>query len=219
MLKRKKHKKQEQAPLVSSPDGMPVEGPRVAARCPTCGHEAVFEQYEGVKDVLYRAQVYGQRRCPNPDCKGHLFFIAKGKEGVTTFPAQRLDFDADGVPEDIRVFLTDAIECYANQCHTAAAMMLRRALEAICDDKAVHGETLQKRFQDLGREIVLPTKLLENIDVLRVFGDEKADVKLSTFPTVGQEEAEAGIAFTKEIIKAAYQYGRLIDKLQSLREK
>ena len=217
-MKRSK-KKQLDEPIVAAPGGLPLEGPRVAARCPVCGHQAVFEAFDGIKDLLYRSVVHGQRRCPNPDCKAHLFFVAKGTEGVTTFPAQRIDFETDGVPGQIRTFLTEAIECYANHCYTAAAMMIRRALEAICDDRSAPGATLQKRIHELGREIMLPMKLLDDINLLRVFGDDKADVKLSTFPQVGKDEADAGIAFTKGILRAAYQYGRLIDKLQALKEK
>ncbi len=215
----KKKRKAAPAPLVSSAEGMPVDGPRVAARCPSCGHEAVFDRFDGIKDLLYRGHVYGQRKCPNPDCKGHLFFVSKGKEGVTTFPAQRVDFEKDGVPERVMAPLDEALECHANGCYTAAAMMTRRALEEICDDKAVAGQTLLERLKDLGREIVVPDKLLKEINVLSVFGDEKADARLSTFPQVGNEEADAGLALAKEIVKAAYQYDRLIDKLHALKEK
>jgi len=130
MVRRRKKKAAEE-PLVSGVDGMPVDGPRVAARCPECGHESVFERFGEMKDLLYRGHVYGQRRCPNPNCDSHLFFITKGKEGVTTFPAQRVDFEKDGVPEQIMTPLEEALDCHANGCYTAAALMTRRALELI----------------------------------------------------------------------------------------
>lgn len=219
MIAMRKKKKAADEPIVSSVEGMPVDGPRVVARCPSCGHEAVFERFEERKDLLYRGHVYGQRKCPNPDCRGHLFFVSKGKEGVTTFPAQRVDFEKDGIPEHVMAPLDEALECHANGSYTAAAMMTRRVLELICDDLSAAGETLLDRLKDLTREIVLPDKLLKDVGVLRVFGDEKADARLSTFPQVGREESEAGLALTKEILKAAYQYNKLIDKLHALREK
>jgi hypothetical protein len=219
MIAMRRKKKAADEPIVTSVEGMPVDGPRVVARCPMCGHEAVFERFEEMKDLLYRGQVYGQRKCPNPNCKGHLFFVSKGKEGVTTFPVQRVDFEKDGIPEHIMAPLDEALECHANGCYTAAAMMTRRVLELVCDEKAASGERLLDRLKELTREIVLPDKLLKEIDILSVFGDERADARLSTFPLVGKEESEAGLALTKEILKAAYQYNRLIDRLSALKEK
>jgi hypothetical protein len=215
----KKKKNDTNEPIVNSVEGMTVDGPRVAARCPSCGHESVFDRFEDTKDILYRGQVFGQRKCPNPDCKAHLFFVSKGKEGVTTFPAQRVDFEKDGIPEDVMAPLDEALECHANGCYTAAAMMTRRTLELVCDDRTAVGETLLERLKDLSREIVLPDKLLKEINILNIFGDEKADARLSTFPQVSKEESEAGLALIKEILKAAYQYGKLIDKLHALKEK
>ncbi len=218
MVRRRKKKAAEE-PLVSGVDGMPVDGPRVAARCPECGHESVFERFGEMKDLLYRGHVYGQRRCPNPNCDSHLFFITKGKEGVTTFPAQRVDFEKDGVPEQIMTPLEEALDCHANGCYTAAALMTRRALELICDDRAAAGERLVERLKDLAREIVLPDKLLKEINILKIFGDDRADAHLSTFPQVGREESETGLALAKEIVKAAYQYDKLVDKLRALKER
>ena len=219
MMTIRKKKSQDEEPIVSSAEGMPVDGPRVAARCPSCGHESVFDRFEGMKDLLYGGHVYGQRKCPNPDCKGHLFFVSRGREGVTTFPAQRVDFEKDGVPAHVMAPLEEALECHANGCYTAAAMMTRRALELVCDDRAAVGQTLLERLKDLSREIVLPDRLLKEVNVLNIFGDERADAHLSTFPQVGKAESEAGLALTKEILKAAYQYDKLIDKLSALREK
>jgi hypothetical protein len=216
-----KKKKQNNVPeaIASDAEGMPVDGPRVAARCAACGHESVFERFGEMKDLLFRGRVYGQRRCPNPDCEAHLFFVSKGKEGVTTFPAQRVDFEKDGIPEHIMAPLDEALECHANGCYTAAAMMTRRALEEICDERSASGKTLLERLKDLSREITMPDKLLKEIDVLSIFGDEKADAHLSTFPRVDKAQAEAGLALAKEVVKAAYQYDRLIDKLRALKEK
>jgi len=42
---------------------------------------------------------------------------------------------------------------------------------------------------------------------------------LSTFPQVGREESETGLALAKEIVKAAYQYDKLVDKLRALKER
>ena len=85
-MRRKKKEKPPADPVATSTEGLALSGPRVTARCPACNHEAVFERFEDVRDLLYRGVVHGQRRCPNPECNAHLFFIGKENQGVTTFP-------------------------------------------------------------------------------------------------------------------------------------
>ncbi len=214
-----RRKKKEQAPadpVATSTEGLALAGPRVTARCPACHHEAVFERFEDVKDLLYRGVVHGQRRCPNPDCNAHLFFIGKEKQGVTTFPPQRLVIETEGVPDQVLAFLNEAIECHANRCYTAAAIMLRRTLEEICADRQARGPTLENRIRALASEIVIPEKLLQGMSALRLLGTDKARSDLAHFGANDKEEVEAGIAFTREILKAAYQYEKLVDKLSSL---
>lgn len=65
--------------------------------------------------------------------------------------------------------------------------------------------------------ITLPKELLEGMNVLRLLGNDAAHIESKTFDTIGKAEVEAAIEFTKEILKAAYQYSKLLEKLSALK--
>ena len=218
MLSKRSKKDAPDAAAISS-EGLALAGPRVTARCPSCDHEAVFEAFEEVKDLLYRGRVYGQRRCPNPECNAHLFFIGKEGQRVATFPPQKAVVEKDGVPHQVLAFLDEAVDCHANGCYTAAAIMVRRTLEEICADKHVKGPSLEARLRALGREIIIPAKLLDGMSALQLLGSDKSHVQLSHFQRADKDEVEAALAFTREILKAAYQYDKLVEKLKTLEKK
>lgn len=56
------------------------------------------------------------------------------------------------------------------------------------------------------------------MDELRLLGNDAVHVESQVFDNVGREEVEIGIEFTKEILKAAYQYAGLLAKLKSLKK-
>lgn len=57
------------------------------------------------------------------------------------------------------------------------------------------------------------------MDDLRLLGNDAAHIEAKTFSEIGKEEIEISIDFTKEILKAVYQYENLLDKLKKLKEK
>jgi heterodisulfide reductase subunit B len=100
----------------------------------------------------------------------------------------------------------------------AAAMMVRKTLEELCEAQGAKGENLKARLRSLGTKVVLPTELMAGLDDLRLLGNDAAHVESRTFNEVGPEEVEVGIEFTKEVLKAAYQYESLLRRLRSLRK-
>ena len=97
------------------------------------------------------------------------------------------------IPEDENFHLTDLIwpdrgvlhravpkaitECYAeaarikNLAPNAFAVQIRRALEALCDDRGTKKGTLQHRLRDLASRGEIPPVLVEMTDVLRLLGN------------------------------------------------
>jgi hypothetical protein len=193
-------------------------GPVVSVPCPTCGHHGTFESI-GVNDIKVETTWLGQRRCPRPECYAHVFYIQKPGQAVETFPAQRIDFDKERIPEKVLKVFEEAITCHADKCYVASAMMIRRTLEQICEDKEASGDNLKKRIQALGHKILIPKELLQGMDVLRLLGNDAAHVEERVFAEVGKNEVEVSITFTKEILKAVYQYGHLLDALEGLKKK
>ena len=77
---------------------------------------------------------------------------------------------------------------------------------------------LKARVKALGNLAVLPTELFDGLDELRLLGNDAAHVKWTDYQSIGREEVEIALEFTKEVLKAVYQYSTLLDKLRSLKK-
>lgn len=96
--------------------------------------------------------------------------------------------------------------------------MIRKTLEEICSHEGSTGDNLKKRLKELGSKIMIPKELLEGMDELRLLGNDAAHIEANTFEQIGKTEIEISIEFTKEILKATYQYEGLLSKLRSLKK-
>ncbi|MBV9323270.1 MAG: DUF4145 domain-containing protein [Chloroflexi bacterium] len=128
-----------------------------------------------------------------------------------------MDFDRAGVPDNVAAVFDEAIGAHSGQLWMAAGMMIRKTLEEICLDQGAEGPNLQQRIAALGGKIVIPRALIEGMDHLRLLGNDAAHVEIRHFQVVSQQEIEVGIEFTKEILRATYQYDELLSRLASLR--
>lgn len=197
----------------------------ITLRCPICHQNGTFEP-NGNYDVQARDisenrhYIFGQRRCPDPKCGGHIFFVRDSNSGqlLTSSPAERIDFDTTNVPKAVSRALEEAITCHANDCLTAAAIMVRKTLEELCSDRKATGKSLKERIKDLGKKIVIPQELLDGLDDLRLLGNDAAHIESQEFNQIGKDEVEIGIEFAKEVLKATYQYSALLIRLRSLKK-
>jgi len=57
------------------------------------------------------------------------------------------------------------------------------------------------------------------MDDLRLLGNDAAHIEARTFNDIGKDEIEISLEFTKEILKAVYQYESLLQKMKKLKEK
>jgi hypothetical protein len=130
----------------------------------------------------------------------------------------RIDFDKTNIPTKVLSALEEAITCHANQCYVASAIMIRKALDLLCNDRGATGTNLKEKVSSLRNKVVIPTELLDGMDDLRLLGNDAAHIESQVFDTVGKEEVEIAIEFTKEIMKAVYQYSSLLAKLKSLKK-
>jgi hypothetical protein len=200
-----------------------TEPPRdtvLSVRCPACGQRGTFEALEGLNDLSDSNQVctFGQRFCPNDRCRAHVFFVMQQRNLVALYPPVRLTFDSSALPDAVKSSLEEAISCLAAGCYRAAAIMVRRTLEALCEDHAVEGPNLKSKITALGNLVVLPNALVEGIDHLRLLGNDAAHLESKAFDTIGQAELEVAIRFTKVVLRAVYQYAGLVDELKSLQK-
>lgn len=197
----------------------------VATRCPHCGHFGTFERIAQADIVKMNAQnqvthFLGIRKCPNEKCKGHLFFISDANRNMLlTSPSETIPFDKENIPNGVLEAFEEAIKCHSNNCFIASAIMIRKTLEEICHDRAATGKNLSLRLKDLGAKILIPKELLDGMDDLRLLGNDAAHIEARTFNDVGKEEIEISLEFTKEILKAVYQYDSLLQKMKALKAK
>ncbi len=193
---------------------------RVTLRCPICQHYGAFEPLDESRDILVKAgNVSSVRSCPNPTCKALVFIVYELNTNTLkpTFPPERLIFDASNIPAQIKNALEEAITCHANQAYIAAAIMVRKTLEELCYDQRAEGANLQKRLASLGTKIVVPKRLLEAADTLRLLGNDAAHIEARTFNQVSKKEVEIGISLTKELLKAVFQFDDLLAELEGLK--
>ena len=206
-------------------------GPALPVVCPGCSREGNFlgqgpDTTLQVQDPAMpgRAMVLcvGNRYCPNTSCTTHVFVVYQQQGGfnkvLRTYPAGRIDFDVAGVPEKVRKAFDEALTCTANECYVGAGMLIRKTLEAVCEDRAAQGKDLKARISDLKTKLTLPNELFEAMDHLRLLGNDAAHIEAKTYDDVGKPEVLAGVDLTKEIIKATYQYKDLVGRLQALKK-
>lgn len=191
---------------------------QVTARCPHCGREAVMSTV-GVNDVgIGGSLVCGQRMCPNPSCRGHLFVVLDSGKLAAAYPPVRIDFDPENLPTNVLKTFEEAISCHANGLFIAAAIMVRRTLEEVCAERQVIGKDLKQRIGDLRSKIVIPEELFEAMEELRILGNNAAHIEAREYDNISDTEVTVAIQFTKEILKSLYQYGSLLSKLRSLKK-
>lgn len=211
-------------------DFTPYDPSPINVRCPACRHTGAFHGVK-VHDVSWHktertngslkslgAVKVGIRQCPNLECRSVLFVAQHGTERVT-FPPEVIDFDAANLPPRILASLEEAIKCHAAGCYRASALMVRRVLEELCEDKGAKGDNLMKRIAALSSTIVIPAGLLPAADELRLLGNDAAHIEAKTYDTIGANECEIAIELAKELLKAVYQYTGLVARLQALKKQ
>ena len=194
-------------------------GTRISTKCPHCGHYGTFESLGN--DFSGNSKIFGLRRCPNKNCFGHLFFVYNitTSEIELTYPSETIAFDKENIPEKVLNAFEEAVISHSNNCFIASAIMIRKTLEEICADRGATGKNLFNRLQDLGGKIVVPKELIDGMQELRLLGNDAAHIESNTFNEVGKNEVEISIEFTKEILKAVYQYESLLSKLRGLKKE
>jgi len=94
-----------------------------------------------------------------------LFVIQCGNNSpAAVLPPELLGFDGADLPAACLATLTEAVACHAAGGYRAAAMMVRRLLEEICEENDAKGSDLHKRLEALKNIIVLPKALFDAME-------------------------------------------------------
>jgi len=144
------------------------------AVCETCDHILL---YENVGDMLNDDEFE----------KAELKYPKSG----------RLTID---VPQTIREVYDEAARI-KEIAPNAFAVQIRRALEALCEDRAAKGHSLAEKLKDLSARAEIPPVLAEMTDVLRLIGNIGAHgISESVHPL----QASAIDEFFKAVIEYVY---------------
>ena len=119
--------------------------------------------------------------CICATCHGPLLYDGIWREEYGEWPAlaypQRGDLDA-AIPRAVRDIYGEAFRI-KRSAPRAFALLIRRALEAICDDKKIRSGTLADRLRVLGESGAVPPMLAEMTGVLRTLGNVAAHGSLN----------------------------------------
>ena len=201
--------------IIQSQNHSGTSAEKVTLRCPKCRQIGTFDGV-GNDNQAHSGEQLGLRRCPNNDCWTLVFVIRKGHTVLASYPPQRFDFDTTNVHPPVVEILEEAITCHAHECYIASAIMVRRTLEEICEHEDAKGKNLKDRIAALGTKIVIPPNLLKGLDKLRLLGNDAAHIEAKSYANIGKKELDVAIKFTKEVIKAVYQYETLLKELEGL---
>jgi hypothetical protein len=144
--------------------------------------------------------------------------VLQNQRVIESFPPEVIDFDSTNLPTPILASLEEAIKAHAANCYKASALMVRRVLEELCDDKKAVGSDLKKRLASLSGNVVIPKELLDAADELRLLGNDAAHINAKDYDKIGPEESKLAIELAKELLKAVYQYASLVDRLKALKK-
>ena len=147
--------------IIQTPGFERFDGPRISVRCPGCGVVGTFEPYHQIADILTPNRlVLGHRRCPNPACLSHVFLVLSDGAVLRMYPAETIDFNTAGIPASIVKTFSDALICQSEKLYVAAAIMIRRTLEELCEDRKATGNSLKQRIIDASRRRSAPNRTL-----------------------------------------------------------
>ncbi|GAA4376878.1 DUF4145 domain-containing protein [Nocardioides caricicola] len=107
------------------------------------------------------------------------------------------------VPKSIRDSHDEAIRCRKFRCYTAAALMARRGVEAMCAEQGQMNGTLAAKLTALKDAGVIDERLHEWSSVVRNIGNSGAhDVDAS----LSREDADDAIAFFEALVNYLYTF-------------
>lgn len=109
------------------------------------------------------------------------------------------------IPKAIRDSHDEAVRCKRAGCYTAATIMSRRGVEAICVDHGQTRGTLYKKLENLLAHGTIDQRLMDWSSVVRDLGNEGAhDVAKS----LTREDAEDAISFFEALVNYLYTFKR-----------
>jgi hypothetical protein len=135
---------------------------------------------------------------------------------IDYYPRVKRVFASSVTPQNLRESLEEAATCHANGCHRAAAIMLRRSLELLCNLQGANGHTLHAKLANLRDVGKLPDNIWGVMDQLRIVGNDAAHWQERDFQ-VDRETVEAAFDATMLLMAVFYEATAILERLARLR--
>jgi hypothetical protein len=173
-------------------------------------------------DTEYHGEHYSValcRRCSGPFLvRESLYGIPGEFESITEekllFPVA-LSRDLEGVPEPILRSIEQADRSFATGSYDAAALMCRRALEAVCRALSASGSNLAFKLRNLNETGHIDQKLLSWAQGVRLVGNDAAhDVENA----VTKEDAKDILDLTTAILMYVFALDKKFREFESRRK-
>jgi hypothetical protein len=172
-------------------------------------------------DAEYHGEHYSValcRRCCGPFLVRESLFGVPGE--FETITKEELLFpiatarSLEGVPEPVRRSIEQADRSFVTGSYDAAALMCRRALEAVCRALSASGSNLALKLRDLHEKGHIDQKLLSWAHGVRLVGNEAAhDVE----DAVTKEDARDILDLTGAILMYIFSLDRKFREFESRR--
>jgi hypothetical protein len=105
------------------------------------------------------------------------------------------------VPATVADATVEAEKCLSVGAPNACGVMIRRAMQALCEDKGAVAGKLVNQLKDLKAKQIITPGLHEWADSLRVLGNGGAHPDL---PEISDGDADDGMKLLREIVKFVY---------------
>lgn len=120
------------------------------------------------------------------------------------------------VPEAIRKSYDEAVTCFGVRAYTASAIMCRRTLEAVVEEKIPKKQPLATGIKALQKQGLIDPQLVEWAEMLRVSGNKAAH---EVGQNISKQDAGDTIDFTHALVEYLFTYKQKFEQFKERAKK
>ncbi|TXH26040.1 MAG: DUF4145 domain-containing protein [Cyclobacteriaceae bacterium] len=149
--------------------------------------------------------------CKCRNCEHHsLFSMLDGDPDVSWSLYPKEIYIDESVPKGIKDAYLEALKIKKTS-KVAFVVMIRRALELLCKHESAVGRSLYEKINDLGAKDVIPKKLSQMADAIRLLGNDGAHENSGLLE---EDDIEILDKFYSTIIEYVYIAPKKLDALK-----
>jgi hypothetical protein len=150
-------------------------------------------------------------RCAHPTLQAREDFnlgggFADDDNPATLYPPRPMV--SAGIPDAPRKAWEEARRCFDAKAYSGCAAMVRRTVEATCDEQGVKGRSLARMLTQMVEKDLMDATLQQWADALRVLGNRGAHFA----DEVAREDAEDALHFAEALLNHIYMLRRRFEQ-------